>query len=677
MQILTSKKGGLFSLKRAGAAVISAAIAVMLCISTCMLYAPSKAFAIGEFPSDGIKIESLSAQATMQTDGTLRVVEQRIFDFENPKENIVWEFGELEELSSIKINSVRVAPVDSDGVAIKDWESLTSTNFRSDWREEATLEKAIEVPVRPTYALDQIQEALYIFLEPTEGMYAIECDFAIVNAIRAYDDVAELFWDFVPIMDYDVSSVEVAIQLPVPNGVDVVQGDNVMAWGHGPEGEVDIATNGVISYFTNFVKPDQSVQAHIVFPVEWLGNMDTELASAFSGVRFDNAVSDEEWWSDVDSSSSINNLTLRLIVLVICFLLMAASMALYFIYGRELKPDLHCPDNYGDVDHLDGSGHSDNADLSGGFDLLDGTDLSSGSNPSDCSYCLGNSGRSAQCGVMDYTPYVIGRLLRKNYPSTDDFVASLLSLIDRGAIAVDQSQESLRFKIKANAKQANCTKADYKVLEFLFDKCGSGYQSTTLDDIECFIKKNPQEFLEAMRAFNKEVDNEVADIGLFDGRSKKLRKWMYIVAGVALFASFGALSVGNYFSMTVLLVTAVTVGLLAYHMFRRTRLGSSLEAQAMQLKKYVMDEKSITSSDLDNLSAYLFVLGIAEDAYSLCNHPSDYAYTWFSKTWFSKYSSVLSKNSLKIDSSGKCLAKYVAGLLQNSILRAEGWNLKA
>ena len=257
----------------------------MLLVSAlfCLLM-PASAFA-------ALEVDSLKATAQVETDGALRIVEQRTFLFDEERSIILLPLSAMQADSRVTVSSIRYAHATVQGGIDGDWTTLSECAFSPNMREayESTAGISAKVsaleakagngseaalfsglPKSDSFAVDERERGLYLFFTPTSGRVVFDYDFTITNDIRAFDDVAELYWDYVPSDDTTrVTSVNVTVRLPLPEGMEAVAGQNVHAWGHGASGSVDVKADGTVVYRAPEVRPGQYAQAHVLFPVSW------------------------------------------------------------------------------------------------------------------------------------------------------------------------------------------------------------------------------------------------------------------------------------------------------------------------------------------------------------------------------------------------------------------------
>ena len=232
---------------------------------------------------------------------------------------------------------------------------------------------------------------MYVFFNASDDRRIIELDYTVVNGAQAYSDIGEVYWKYVGSQWKEASdNVTMTLALPVPQGTEVVPGENVRAWGHGPlDGKVTVNADGTVTYAVPHVAAGQFAEARVAFPVKWLTNLSPESAALHQGEnRLDTVLKEEKDWSDQANRTRVLSLAFVIGCGVVCVLLLAWALRAYFKYGREYQPRF--TDEYW-RDVPDPSIH----------------------------------------------PAAIGRLWRWDRESQDDFTATLMHLAHVGAIRID------------------------------------------------------------------------------------------------------------------------------------------------------------------------------------------------------------------------------------------------
>lgn len=539
---------------------------------------------------------SVSTVAQMRTDGSLHVVEQRSYDFGEKYASVVWPFTGTSGKQEIEIASVRLIQINDEGSITRDWVALEEVPFQSAWRDFvketggiaskvseaedrlsrlADSSEAVKLPDGDSYAFDKRQGKLYVFLGATEDSTVVECDYAISNAALVYDDTAEMYWDYIAAQpEVEVSNVQTQIQLPVPEGVEVVPGQTVLAWGHGPQGSVEVRADGTVHYSVPEARPGQYAQAHVLFPREWLTNITVRSKLAKSGTRFDDAVAEEASWADTYSWGKVNGMSVDIGILALCALVLVGSVAVYALWGRERRPEAEACTSAEGVG-AEGAGV---ADTGTGGACATGADMVGAGTEG-----IGRVGSGAE-GVGCVDAAVLGRLLRWDQHSAADFAATLRQLEARGVITISKDDSGkpggVRFRITPKAKLAKLSPVERGAMKVLFDTVGDGYQSVSLADVQEFCRSNPACAREAMGEWQRGLSAEVRAAKLFDVRSKKASRWLFGIAAAFAALAVWKLTTGEAAIGLAAIATAVAVFAVGYNMPHRTPLGVQLAEAA-------------------------------------------------------------------------------------------------
>lgn len=560
--------------------------AMLLVSALFCLLMPASAFA-------ALEVDSLKATAQVETDGALRIVEQRTFLFDEERSIILLPLSAMQADSRVTVSSIRYAHATAQGGIDGDWTTLSECAFSPDMREayESTAGISAKVsaleakagngsetasfsglPRSDSFAVDERERGLYLFFAPTSGRVVFDYDFTITNDIRAFDDVAELYWDYVPSDDTTrVTSVNVAVRLPLPEGMEAVVGQNVHAWGHGASGSVDVKADGTVVYRAPEVRPGQYAQAHVLFPVSWVTNLPLKVRHAHSGTRLDDARAEEEAWTDTWSAWLTNSLSVDLVFVGVGIAAIVAAGVLYLLFGREPKP------------HQDSSAAPDES-----FEA--------------------------------YEAPVVGRLLRGGHGSTVDLVACLMQLASRGALQIDvvegegaplgplgRGYEDVRIKAGTKAKDLIRSRLDQELFRLLFDRWGEGYMSVTLADIQRAAQADVPRYRQELHDWSEVLAQSVREVGFFDRQSARVQKGVMIAgcilcAGTLFFGVWG----GSFIRGTALLAAGLTCLVIGNYLRRRTSRGVQVEASARAwLDKVEGEGQSLTEA----MAPYLLELG--------------------------------------------------------------------
>lgn len=250
-----------------------AALVAMLVAALALVCAPAPALA-RDYSIDAVDID-----LTVNTDGSIRIVEEREFNFDGSFNGVYWDIA----TSAPAETSSDVAPWISD-LSVEDLNQSWGAFSEAYSGDPGTYE------VGDYYSFTRVK----IYTPHEDERARVRISYTMNNVVNAWADTGELYWKFVS-DGWDVPSDNVTcrVHLPVPAGVTVTGGDNVRAWGHGPlDASLSFDGNDVV-YTVPGVGTDEYAEARIVFPVEWLTDMVPSSTSRLSTIR-----AEEQQWAD-------------------------------------------------------------------------------------------------------------------------------------------------------------------------------------------------------------------------------------------------------------------------------------------------------------------------------------------------------------------------------------------
>jgi hypothetical protein len=456
--------------------------------------------------------------------------------------------------------------------------------------------------------------------------YSIALDWSATAAVMCFNDVGEMYFDYVPATgDALIKNVRTTVALPVPAGASVTPGDNVIAWGHGAAGSLEVSAAGTVDFDVPEVLAGQYAQMHIIFPQSWLTNLSVKMKWAYSGTRRDVAVAEEAAWVDSWSASKINDYKIQIAVALVCIVAIIIATIVYFYYNRKLRS------------RSDASAAS-LADASSSNINGEGALVAAGSpsvatisqrEPSACqSQKDSQRPRLPQNLFNGLTPAIAGRLLYGNHERIEDFSATIAGLCAKGVLTARKSAEGdVVFALKAGAKQADLSKSETMICGLLLDVIGGDFDVVKASDIIVFAKDNPTEFKAFIKDWQAELTHEVSQAGVFNESSKRAQKRLLrlvvVLAVVAIAAKLiGAswLIVGEFF------VSAVLVGVLANYTFAMTSKGEELESGLREHLHQINAAKTFAKASSQtqfNLLIFGFQFGIEGDVFPKIEDPTD------------------------------------------------------
>lgn len=294
-------------------------------------------------------IDKVSIDATIGSDGTLSVIEDRTFDFDGSYHGVYWKLPEGTYEGAELTPHIASVGIVEDGVYTEFAHNAGGINGSFDVTDEGSY----------------LEVKLYSAHEDESATFRIV--YSYPDLAQRYEDVGELYWKFVS-DGWDVASdnVTCTVHLPVPSGESVEAGSNVRAWGHGPL-DASLAFDGsAIVYTVPGVGTDEYAEARIVFPESWLLG-----ATQRSGEVLDSVMSEEQAWADEANAKRERARTMSTVALVgslaLAALFIALSVHAYLRDKREHRPqfddeyfrDVPTDDHPAVLDALRGDGKPD------------------------------------------------------------------------------------------------------------------------------------------------------------------------------------------------------------------------------------------------------------------------------------------------------------------------------
>lgn len=532
----------------------------------------------GEAYAKSYSCPKVDITAHVATDGSLDVVEQRTFDFDGAFTAVWWTFDDLPENAMIEVDGVSLTKLDANGEPVGDPVPLKETSFNLDWRDAGG-------PGTDAYSVDSPKNSVYVFFNASDERMAVTLDYTIRGGIVAYNDVADVYWQYVgDRWETPSENVTMTLFLPVLQGETVVPGENVRAWGHGPlDGSVQINADGSIVYTTPKVNAGQFAEARAVFPVEWL----TDLAGEGSLVHknqsgLETILKEEQAWSDQANRTRVLSLAFVIGCGIVAVLLIAWALRAYLKYGREHKPEF--TEEY----WRDAPSRQDH-------------------------------------------PVVMARLWRWNKESNDDLTATLMYLSHKGAIHINKGsyEQPASFGRTKTVEDYYLTRVpavadsltdpiDVAAMDILFNKVAGGRDSLWFGTIQQYGQDHSEEFIDALGTWQGIVTAAVNERDFFEAKGER---YQWIIFGIAIV--FGVVGVGasfvleNFIPLIFVVPTVIALLVIANYMPRRSQEGATLDAKCKALRNWLkdfsaLDERPPTDVKVwGEFMVYAFVFGIA------------------------------------------------------------------
>lgn len=511
--------------------------------------------------------------ATVQTDGSLDIQEERTFTFEGDYSLIGYIFDPPQG-GSYELAGVWYQPDGGEKTA------LTQVGFETRWRDEGG-------PAPGHFALDDPRDTVYCFADYGDKG-TLTLSYRYTDAIDVYTDVAELYWKFIPEgWSIDTSNATLSVALPSPTGSTVEPGETVRAWGHGSlDGDVSIGADGSVRYTVPKVEDGTFAEARIVFPTSWVPDVD-------AGKVHDRPALDGILEEEQENAREANKrrILVRLMYLLpagLSLALVIASIVLYLVYGREHEPVFQ--EKYW-------------------RDVPD----------------------------KDLHPAVVGYIYRFGKPDPKDLPATLMYLGAKGVVEIEHVSSEIPRALGLGTKtvedhvlrrtgkgEEGLDELSRYALELIFEKLAKGEDEISLERIREISHDDLRNFAVRMERWDNRVSYEAGKGGFFDTKSESVAgvvkalaisyPVLLLIAGI-FFSGYGALG----FGLMTAIPAAIVSFLISTKITRRTQEGAEVAARCRALRAWFKDFTNLKESTpievkvWGELLVYAFLFGVADE----------------------------------------------------------------
>lgn len=409
-------------------------------------------------------IDKVEIDAIVEADGTLRVTEDRTFDFDGSFSGVYWDIP-----SGNTDGSDLGLTIESAGI-------VEAGSFHEFEQSFSGADRTVQIYPDSNGSTPIMRAKLYCRQENATATYRI--NYTISEGVKAYADVGVLYWKFVSDgWDKESNDVTCIVHLPVPSDEEVKPKDNVWMWAHGPlNGHIEADGDDIVITVPQ-VGTEEFAEARITFPTEWLSGKEP-----LSQDVFDEIVREEDGWrAQAEAKRNIARIANALGIGIPGVGVIAALVM--SVFTRIKYKQTHTPqfqeDYFRDV-------------------------------------------------PTDDHPAVLGTLWRGGEPDADDFVASLMQLTDKGIVGLDsitvvrkgllgRTKETKDYRLNAAAEleKGVADKIDRATLNFLFQKIApktdnysvnaDGTVSFVMSDMQEVAKEHPESYDSAKRSWESSV----------------------------------------------------------------------------------------------------------------------------------------------------------------------------
>ena len=321
---------------------VACAAALSVCLVFVCIYKSEAGVqnqAISSYPN------SVNVSAQLETDSTLSVVDQRTFTFDGKNTVLNWEIPKTTKLSEVTVTSVRLIKTKGNNAEIV---ILEQGNLTEEIQKNLDESDFDSLQNKNMWFYNSEDNWFYSALQASDakGEATFEVSYAVSNAVYVYDDVAELYWDYLPqaklrpfedIFSTSSKNIEIISQILIPttSEAEVANKNTIWGWGHGCEGTVLFVGVGGYVYSSSTTVLNKNSRAHIIFPSSWLTNFDKNTATNVGGARKNNAIKEETEWNDQANVTQGNDAILSIWACAIAGIMILVTSTFYRRITRQ------------------------------------------------------------------------------------------------------------------------------------------------------------------------------------------------------------------------------------------------------------------------------------------------------------------------------------------------------
>ncbi|HVL89036.1 MAG TPA: DUF2207 domain-containing protein, partial [Actinomycetota bacterium] len=315
--------------------------------------------------------------------------------------------------------------------------------------------------------------------------------YTVRGAVVAHNDVAEFYWQFIG-DEWDQGVDEVVATVRLPAGATREQ---VRVWGHGPlEGDVRIQDPQTLVWEVSNLRPATFVEGRIAFPPSLVPG-----APKSNEARLPAILREEQEWADEANRARAVARFWNIASPVAALAALGVFVFLFFRYGKE--PDVPAP------------------------------------------------GRYLREPPADYSPAILGYLMRFGKTRPVDMAAVLMDLARRGHLQIDEvrEEEGLIFKrpeyhyniTRTGKSRDTLTPYEAEVMKMI-ERAGGGSRVVREDALKSWAKANPSSAQSHFQSFKEKVKADAQSRGLLEPRAGVM-VWNGVAAAIAIVVTMVAL----------------------------------------------------------------------------------------------------------------------------------------
>ena len=219
---------------------------------------------------------------------------------------------------------------DTGGAA--QWQAMQEVPFQSQWRDSGGPQTV------PAWSYDETFNTVYAFFDISDEKVAFELEYVVNNGVRVYNDVAELYWQFVgfrlggglPPMWRPPS------RFPCRPARKWWRATRCALGATGPWTRKWPSSR--TAWWTSMCPgclPGEYAEARIAFPAEWVSQVDPSVTYGYD--YLDSILAEEQQWADEANARRTLVAVAAVRVGGLCLVSIAVAVVLYFRFGRRAQ----------------------------------------------------------------------------------------------------------------------------------------------------------------------------------------------------------------------------------------------------------------------------------------------------------------------------------------------------
>lgn len=489
-------------------------------------------------------IDNFLVTATVTENGDMEVEEKITYEFDGAFNGI---FRTLESTGSDGIDNITVSMLNEKTEFVQN-ESENENTFR--------------------VLTNGNNQKIQAFSKSKDEQKTFVIRYIVRKPVIKYNDTSELYWKFMG-KDTDVVINNFGVVINLPGAVTKA---DIKAFAHGPlSGNINIDDNNSVGLTVERLKPNNMVEARVLFPVEALN----ATAKYVNEDALNRILSEEENWAEAANRKRIIARVFVGVAFLLAFIQLLMIAFIYFKYDKEYKSSFQ--------------------------------------------------GMYFRELPYDYSPAVMAVLWNFGHVTPKEITATLMDLVRRKALQLKtengkKKNQSYTFS-KLETNSAELKKHEQFLINWLIDDIGNG-KEINLDELHSYTKtvKNAESFKKKYDKWVAMVKAEADTFKFFDAST---------ASGIALGIISGLIGIGfgvftliaheNILGFLLLIFTSVILIIYSALVKRRSKVGIEHFSKWKAFRKYLTDFSMLKDAEIPAITlwehylVYAISLGVAKE----------------------------------------------------------------